>query len=80
MRNLQTRAVTDRDERTAIELRCTLMDARIGLRRDVQIVAPVGATLADLLAAGANDYIAKPLDVDRLLSLVRVWMPRSTRP
>ncbi|WP_268619397.1 response regulator, partial [Escherichia coli] len=26
------------------------------------------------LAAGANDYIAKPLDVERLLSLVRVWM------
>jgi CheY-like chemotaxis protein/signal transduction histidine kinase/CHASE3 domain sensor protein len=30
----------------------------------------------DCLAAGANDYIAKPLDVDKLLSLARVWMPR----
>lgn len=30
----------------------------------------------ECLAAGANDYIAKPLDVDKLLSLVRVWMPR----
>lgn len=28
------------------------------------------------LDAGANDYMAKPLDVDKLLSLVRVWMPR----
>lgn len=28
------------------------------------------------LAAGANDYLAKPLDVDKLLSLTRVWMPR----
>ena len=28
------------------------------------------------IAAGANDYIAKPLDVERLLSLVRVWMPK----
>ena len=28
------------------------------------------------LAAGANDYLAKPLDVDKLLSLSRVWMPR----
>lgn len=28
------------------------------------------------LAAGANDYMAKPIDVDKLLSLVRVWMPR----
>jgi CheY-like chemotaxis protein len=26
------------------------------------------------LAAGANDYIAKPLDVDKLLSLARVWI------
>jgi CheY-like chemotaxis protein/signal transduction histidine kinase/CHASE3 domain sensor protein len=26
------------------------------------------------LQAGANDYIAKPLDVDKLLSLIRVWM------
>jgi CheY-like chemotaxis protein len=28
------------------------------------------------LAAGANDYIAKPLVVDKLLSLIRVWMPK----
>lgn len=28
------------------------------------------------LQAGANDYMAKPLDVEKLLSLVRVWMPR----
>ncbi|HEY2395236.1 MAG TPA: response regulator [Rudaea sp.] len=26
------------------------------------------------LAAGANDYIAKPLDVEKLLSLIRVWL------
>ena len=26
------------------------------------------------LQAGANDYIAKPLDVDKLVSLIRVWM------
>ncbi len=28
------------------------------------------------VAAGANDYIAKPLDVEKLLSLIRVWMPK----
>jgi DNA-binding response OmpR family regulator len=28
------------------------------------------------LTAGANDYIAKPLDIDKLLSLARVWMPK----
>ena len=26
------------------------------------------------LEAGANDYIAKPIDVDKLLSLARVWI------
>ena len=33
-------------------------------------------TATSCLAAGANDYIAKPLDVDKLLSLCRVWMPQ----
>lgn len=28
------------------------------------------------LEAGANDYMAKPIDVEKLISLVRVWMPR----
>ncbi len=28
------------------------------------------------IEAGANDYMAKPLDVEKLLSLVRVWMSR----
>lgn len=27
------------------------------------------------LEAGANDYLAKPLNVDKLLSLIRVWLP-----
>jgi len=28
------------------------------------------------LEAGANDYLAKPLDIDKLVSLCRVWMPK----
>jgi hypothetical protein len=28
------------------------------------------------LQAGANDFVAKPLDVEMLLSLLRVWMPK----
>jgi CheY-like chemotaxis protein len=28
------------------------------------------------LEAGANDYIAKPIDVERLVSLCRVWCPK----
>ncbi len=29
--------------------------------------------------AGANDYLAKPIDLDRLFSLMRVWMPSIER-
>ncbi|MGJ9419957.1 response regulator [Massilia sp. CMS3.1] len=31
------------------------------------------------LAAGANDYLAKPIDLGRLYSLLRVWMPTMER-
>ncbi|WP_460885451.1 response regulator [Pseudoduganella ginsengisoli] len=31
------------------------------------------------LAAGANDYLAKPIDLSRLYSLLRVWMPGAER-
>jgi len=55
----------------------------IRLRPDlkkVPIIALTAKAMKDdhekALAAGANDYIAKPLDVEKLLSLVRVWMPK----
>jgi CheY-like chemotaxis protein/CHASE3 domain sensor protein len=48
--------------------------------RQIPIIALTAKAMKDdqekCLAAGANDYIAKPLDVEKLLSLVRVWMPR----
>jgi signal transduction histidine kinase/DNA-binding response OmpR family regulator len=48
--------------------------------RNLPIIALTAKAMADdhekSLAAGANDYIAKPLDVEKLLSLVRVWMPK----
>jgi signal transduction histidine kinase/CheY-like chemotaxis protein/CHASE3 domain sensor protein len=48
--------------------------------KNLPIIALTAKAMADdhekSLAAGANDYIAKPLDVERLLSLVRVWMPK----
>ncbi|MEJ8834971.1 response regulator [Ramlibacter sp. AN1133] len=31
------------------------------------------------LAAGANDYLAKPVELERLFSLLRVWMPKLER-
>ena len=48
--------------------------------KDLPIIMLTAKAMADdqeqCLAAGANDYLAKPLDVDKLLSLTRVWMPR----
>jgi CheY-like chemotaxis protein len=26
------------------------------------------------LEAGANDYISKPVEIDKLLSLIKVWL------
>jgi response regulator of citrate/malate metabolism len=31
------------------------------------------------MKAGTNDYLAKPIDLDRLFSLLRVWMPTMER-
>ncbi len=31
------------------------------------------------LEAGSNDYLAKPIDLDRLFSLIRVWLPQLER-
>lgn len=48
--------------------------------RKLPIIALTAKAMPDdqerCIEAGANDYMAKPLDVDKLLSLVRVWMPR----
>jgi len=44
------------------------------------IIALTAKAMADdrrsCLEAGANDYIAKPIDVAQLVSLCRVWMPK----
>jgi CheY-like chemotaxis protein/signal transduction histidine kinase/CHASE3 domain sensor protein len=34
---------------------------------------------AQCLSAGASDYLAKPVDLDRLFSLMRVWLPKMER-
>jgi CheY-like chemotaxis protein len=48
--------------------------------RHLPIIALTAKAMADdrrnCLDAGANDYIAKPSDVPKLVSLCRVWMPK----
>jgi signal transduction histidine kinase/DNA-binding response OmpR family regulator/CHASE3 domain sensor protein len=61
------------------------LEATREIRKDPQfarlpIIALTANAMIDdrtrCLEAGANDYIAKPLDVDKLLSLARVWIRR----
>jgi CheY-like chemotaxis protein len=48
--------------------------------RGLPVIALTAKAMMDdrrsCLEAGANDYIAKPIDVDKLVSLCRVWMPK----
>jgi CheY-like chemotaxis protein len=48
--------------------------------RKLPIIALTAKAMADdrrnCLDAGANDYIAKPIDVDKLIALCRIWMPK----
>jgi CheY-like chemotaxis protein len=64
------------------------LEATRRIRRDprfqkLPIIAVTAKAMKDdqdqCLAAGTNDYLAKPLDLDRLMSLLRVWMPALER-
>ncbi len=64
------------------------MDGLTAIRRmredprwaDVPVIALTAKAMSDdrdrCLEAGANDYVAKPIDVDKLVSLCRVWIPK----
>ena len=51
--------------------------------RKLPIIAVTAKAMKDdqqrCLQAGANDYLAKPNDLDRLFSLIRVWLPQLER-
>ncbi|WP_122430987.1 response regulator, partial [Pseudomonas viridiflava] len=60
-------------------------EATIEIRKDprwrkLPIIAVTAKAMKDdqerCLQAGSNDYLAKPIDLDRLFSLIRVWLPR----
>ncbi|HTF05024.1 MAG TPA: response regulator [Bacteroidia bacterium] len=48
--------------------------------RDLPIIALTAKAMKEdkqkCIDAGANDYIAKPVDIERLLSLMRVWLSK----
>ncbi|MEK1905841.1 MAG: response regulator [Pseudomonas sp.] len=51
--------------------------------RNLPIIAVTAKAMKDdqerCREVGANDYLAKPIDLDRLFSLIRVWMPKLER-
>lgn len=67
-------AMQDMDGLTAIR-RIRERPCWTGLPVIALTAAATGDDRDRCLEAGASDYVAKPVDVDKLVSLCRVWMP-----
>lgn len=51
--------------------------------KDLPVIALTAKAMKDdkekCIEAGANDYLPKPIEMDKLLSLIRVWLPQKRR-
>ena len=84
-------ALADRPDLILLDVMMPEMDgfeATIEIRKDprwrkLPIIAVTAKAMKDdqerCLQAGSNDYLAKPIDLDRLFSLIRVWLPKMER-
>jgi CheY-like chemotaxis protein len=85
-------AALDKDPRMDLVLMDIMMPEMDGLEatrairrnsqwRNLPVIALTAKAMKDdqerCIAAGANDFVAKPIDIEMLLSLLRVWMPKA---
>ncbi|WP_263146733.1 response regulator [Pseudomonas sp. RIT-PI-AD] len=81
----------ERIDLVLMDIMMPVMDGYEAMRRirqnprwkELPIIAVTAKAMKDdqelCMQAGANDYLAKPIDIERLCSLIRVWLPKRRR-